>query len=131
MRSGILAAVPLLLLTACPQPRDPLKPAEPALQIIIPDTPGWSPSTNNNRIYGRFEYLLRDRIKGSEQVVRKLTWHQKDLSTVVTLYGDHAGQIVTLTLPFLKQAGLPTGTTITKYDGVGDQVVEMPVLLGS
>ena len=123
MRVDILAAVSLVWLTACTQQqqRNPLKPSQPAIQITIPDTPGWSPSTNNNRIYDNFEAQLRERIKASDGAIRRMTWHQKDLSTVVTLYGEHPGQIVTLTRPFLKQARLPRGTKVMKYEGVGGE----------
>jgi hypothetical protein len=131
MRFGIYAllVVPMLLLTGCTQ-RDPVKPNQPAVQIIIPDTPGWSPVSNNTHVYGRFDAQLRERIRLSDGVINKMTWAVKDLSTVVTLYGDHPDQILTITLPFFKSAGLPAGTTVTKYDGA-DGMAEQPVPIGS
>ncbi len=130
MRFGICALVPLLLLTGCGKPRDPVRPTEPAVQIIIPDTPGWSPTSNNTQIYARFDAMLQERIRYAEGVVKRKTWAVKDLSTVVTLYGDHPDQILTVTVPFFKSAGLPPGTTVTKYDGAGGEYAE-PVPLGS
>jgi hypothetical protein len=51
-------------------------------------------------------------------VIREMTWATKDMATVVTLYGEHPDQILTITLPFFKAARLPAGTSVTKYDGV-------------
>ena len=130
MRLGILALVPLFLFTGCANRRDPVKPTQPAVQIIIPDTPGWSPTSNNTQIYARFDAQLRERIRISDGVIKNMTWATRDLSTVVTLYGDHPDQILTITVPFFKSAGLPSGTSITKYDGDGG-LAEQAVPLGS
>ncbi len=129
MRPGILALVPLLFFTGCANQRDPIKPTQPAVQIIIPDTPGWSPSSNNTRIYGNFDAQLRERIRSSDGVIKNMTWATKDLSTVVTLYGEHPDQILTITVPFFRSAGLPAGTSITKYDGDGG-LAEQSVPIG-
>jgi hypothetical protein len=131
MRLGILALVPLFLLTTgCSKQRDPVKPTKPAVQIIIPDTPGWSPTSNNTHIYSLFDAQLRERIRMSDGVIKEMTWATKDLSTVVTLYGEHPDQILTITVPFFKAAQLPQGTTVTKYAGA-DGLDEQPVPIGS
>lgn len=129
MRLGILALVPMLLFTGCATHRDPVKPTQPAVQIIIPDTPGWSPTSNNTRIYDNFDAQLRERIRRSDGVIKNRTWATRDLSTVVTLYGDHPDQILTITVPFFKAAGLPAGTSVTKYDGNGG-LAEQAVPIG-
>jgi outer membrane biogenesis lipoprotein LolB len=126
MRFAVRVALPLLLFTACGSRRDPIKPNKPAIQIIIPDTPGWSPSTNSLQKYSPFEAELRERIRISDGVIQNMTWQQRDLTTVLTLYGEHPSQILTIALPFIKHAGLPAGSTITAYDG-SDGRQEQPV----
>ena len=59
-----------------------------------------------------------------------MTWQQRDRATVMTLYGDHPDQILTIALPFFKHAQLPAGVTVTKYDG-SDGMQEQPVSIGS
>jgi hypothetical protein len=94
------------------------EPFRPAIQLSIPDAPGWSYERHDSALLEEFEAEVADRMDTSGGVIASTAFEKtRDHRIILTLNGDHPDQILTITLPLLKASHLPSGTTVTKFTG--------------
>jgi hypothetical protein len=115
-----------LALTACvPFLNDPrTDPFRPAVQISIPDAPGWSFDNKDLALFEAFTEEVEDRMDTSDGVISTTSFQHPtgDHRVILTLAGEHPEQILTLMMPLFRASNLPQGTVITKFTGSRGQV---------